>query len=253
MVHLTSVHCSWLHQLLLLTGSFVLLKHSACSTCFFVMLRGCILSARGLANVLQLKAHVKVITCYGVHASYKQNFEVLEKCGTKTSKPKEKKLPQNCLDTVTWNLFLNPQTCHSLAAMEGIVKNEALAVEICHLLFSEHTKQWMKKETQRWCVFPRQRAARHVRVTVLGGPSCAISFAGFLSHFWCGRLPFINTINIPQRARLKKGQKEMDAICSCTEIKPSNQQRVAALRGTQCKSSNPAYCSLCSLQDRVGE
>lgn len=45
----------------------------------------------------------------------------------------------------------------------------------------------------------------------------------------------------------------MDAICSCAQMEPSYQQRAAALRGAQCKNSNPAYCSLCSLQDRVEE
>lgn len=45
----------------------------------------------------------------------------------------------------------------------------------------------------------------------------------------------------------------MDAICSCSEMKPSYQQRMTALRGTLSKNSNPAYCSFYSLQDRVEE
>lgn len=75
-------------------------------------------------------------------------------------------------------------------------------VGFCH-------RVWMKNKC-RVGVFPRfgsQLAPWHVRVTVLWGPFCAISFAGFLSHFCCGRPPFINTINILQSARLKKGQK----------------------------------------------
>lgn len=76
-----------------------------------------------------------------------------------------------------------------------------------------------------------------MRVTVLWGPFCAISFAGFLSNFCCGRPPFINTINILQSARLKTGQKRW--MLSVLALKWN-----LPLRGALCKNSNPAYCSL---------
>lgn len=53
----------------------------------FVMLRDWIPSALVLLNVLQLNAQVTIITCSGVHALCKQNFEALKNGGMKTRTP----------------------------------------------------------------------------------------------------------------------------------------------------------------------
>lgn len=119
-----------------------------------------------------------------------------------------------CLDTVTWYLFLfSPEMpFYSRDGGESLrkhphCKNLSFPVSWTFVVFCDRVWMKNKRRVGAFPCFGSQLALWHVRVTVLWGPFCAISFAGFLSHFCCGRPPFINTINILQSARLKKGQK----------------------------------------------
>lgn len=122
----------------------------------------------------------------------------------------------SCLDTVTSSVRLFPRNAvlwqrwgESLKKKKAQPQCKKLSFPVSWTLVVFCHRVWMKNK-RRVGAFPRfgsQLAPWHVRVTVLWGPFCAISFAGFLSHFCFGRPSFINTINILQSVRLKKGQK----------------------------------------------